>query len=364
MQRLKKTAIGAGVLLSFAYSLNTTQAADLADSVPSVSVSPSEQPNLVHISIRNNSDEVIGLPSHMIPGNSLAANIFSVVSSSGEDIRYKGAIAEFENEPIVSLEPHSAIEIDVDLRKTYNLPTAGTYTVSYHAYGPGRADAEDLMSELISTAPAKVHLDLPDDCGEGCGPGQDGKDIFVAFQGCSDSQQQMWNNDIIPWAQLLTTISYLNLEFGNGLSINDYWFGTDPTFEQAAYSRMKGLYKQLLETPNDIQYSCQCPTEYEQNGVLGFVIANTSNEIYTCSDFWKLDTSANSTKFAYQRGKAAVVIHEMTHFANHGGTEDYVYGYNKVHTFAQNHPDMAAKNAANYEFHAQNNPCVNCVKSP
>jgi uncharacterized Zn-binding protein involved in type VI secretion len=54
-----------------------------------------------------------------------------------------------------------------------------------------------------------------------------------------------------------------------------------------------------------------------------------------------------------QNGKPSrhsVIIHELSHFKDIGGTEDVIYGEARCEILAKNHPNLALKNAESFEY--------------
>ncbi|OQP53560.1 M35 family metallo-endopeptidase [Niastella populi] len=59
--------------------------------------------------------------------------------------------------------------------------------------------------------------------------------------------------------------------------------------------------------------------------------------------FWKATATGKDSK-------SSTIIHELSHFANIGGTQDVMYGENGCFLLAKQNPDGALKNATSFEY--------------
>jgi len=78
---------------------------------------------------------------------------------------------------------------------------------------------------------------------------------------------------------------------------------------------------------------------------------DSTHTIYVCGVFWKV--SANKCTIDSRPG---TLVHEMSHFNDVGGTQDYSYGTSACQNLAKSDPAKAVRNADNYEYFAESCP--------
>lgn len=309
-------------------------------------IEPAATAGHVIVTLRNTGDRPQAGPRALMLGPTLAAPMFNVTDASGQSIDYAGPWVNWNDAPMPTLAPGETWRTELALTSAYPVPAPGVYRVT-----------------LPGTQPVDVWFDMKDGCDEGCGGEPSSVETFEPFKGCTFSMRSHWSNEIVPWARLLATLSFSHLQNDTTSppkDRNELWFGASSSVVKAAATMAEVVNR--LATPEVVEYSCdQCPYEL-QSWANAFVLKGVSNRIYTCPWFWKHDTDASTPQFAYQTGQAAILIHEMTHFANIASTEDYdgVHEYNTVVDLAKSSPTQAYKSAENFEHHAQNNPCVGC----
>jgi peptidyl-Lys metalloendopeptidase len=92
-----------------------------------------------------------------------------------------------------------------------------------------------------------------------------------------------------------------------------------------------------------VRYACD-----DTPGVYAYVYpSDSSHTIYCCEAFW---SAPNAGGFDT---KAGTLIHELSHFNNICGTNDWVYGINAARNLAITNPARAVANADNYEYFSE-----------
>lgn len=313
-----------------------------------VTIEPSIAGHVI-FTLSNPSDGGAAVPATWAGGRRLATDLFTVTDPAGRTLPYVGALVEPSGDEEIVLAPGETRSFDIDLAAAYPSRMSGLHRV----LGPSDAQAE-------------IWFDIPGECDEGCGEVGDEEIVepFEPFKGCKLQQTNRWNSEIVPWATLLATLSRTHLEGDTSDPLklrNAFWFGSASSAIRA--HDIMSEVETRLRNPESIAYSCgQCPAEW-QSWATAFVMSGDSDRIYLCPLFWEFDTYATKPEFAKTTGQSAILIHEITHFANVGGTTDVSggYGYKGASKYAAAHPQSAYRNAENYEMHAQNNPCLGCV---
>jgi len=116
----------------------------------------------------------------------------------------------------------------------------------------------------------------------------------------------------------------------------DEWFGA---FANARWTNAEQTIRRIrLNTVVD--YACD-----DMANVYAYVYpADASHTIYLCSVFWGINRIGG---FDTQSG---TLLHELSHFNNIGGTNDYAYGTTACRNLARTNPQNAVRNADNYEY--------------
>ena len=102
----------------------------------------------------------------------------------------------------------------------------------------------------------------------------------------------------------------------------------------------------VFEKTKKYKFDVECgSTECTMDGIYAFVYPETPT-IFLCSQFFK-------TNFIGFNSKVGTLVHESTHFRQTGDTEDYAYGMDEAKRMASTSPELAIKNADNYEYFAE-----------
>ncbi|KAJ1299961.1 hypothetical protein OPQ81_002628 [Rhizoctonia solani] len=134
------------------------------------------------------------------------------------------------------------------------------------------------------------------------------------------------------------------------------WFNTHPTvtprykswfgeYESARFNQVKEHFGKIQGKSPQTAYDCSCNMPH----VFAYVYANQPGLVHICPAFWDAPMTGTDSK-------SGTLIHEQTHFDVNGGTRDSAYGHRNCRNLAINKPHLAAKNADNHEYFAENNP--------
>ena len=164
----------------------------------------------------------------------------------------------------------------------------------------------------------------------------------------------------MPAARTLATISRLHLRDAALPPLgerNGYWFGSLAAAGKAA--NISALIERRLRD-DEVELSCNCSPDVVAVAT-AYVYQGSKNQIFICPKFWERSLWGDAPEEATDYGQAAIVVHEVSHMPGSGNTKDHAYTYGPAHQLAIDDPDLAADNGSNYQFHAQNNPCLDCT---
>ena len=116
------------------------------------------------------------------------------------------------------------------------------------------------------------------------------------------------------------------------------WFGTHTA---TRFKKVASVYVKVRDRMKAIVFTY----DLSSSGCLGGWFADTykgSTTIWLCGAFWTAPTSGSDSK-------AGTVVHEHTH--SDANTDDLTYGQANARTLAKNKPNLAVRNADNYEYY-------------
>lgn len=123
------------------------------------------------------------------------------------------------------------------------------------------------------------------------------------------------------------------------------WFGTTNESDKKIIEQR--IDKTLDMSKNyDVDKFRPAPPKYKD----AYAVVNPDDKehhINLGEPFWSAPTKGSDTK-------AGVLSHEMSHFNEIGGTDDYAYGLDDSKELAKINPKKALNNADNFEFYLEN----------
>ncbi|KAI0674095.1 hypothetical protein C8Q78DRAFT_568587 [Trametes maxima] len=122
-----------------------------------------------------------------------------------------------------------------------------------------------------------------------------------------------------------------------------HWFGTPNAHR---FSIVQSCFEGL-RTNNFTEYSftCNSPECTTYNAEYAFVDNMKSGIIHLCHGFFAAPEGGRNSQ-------ASTIVHEATHFWRNAYTDDIARGVSGAEQLARARPDLAVKNAENYEFFA------------
>jgi len=172
------------------------------------------------------------------------------------------------------------------------------------------------------------------------------------YVGCSSSQQKIvvnahsiasHNDTNGKPGQLPTVLTY----FAGGDSCDTTpfatWFGSKSI--ESRWDTMFTRYENI-KTSFGKAYKADCTFDECSEGVYAFVYpTDRTHTIHLCDVFWEITKDQPGT-----------LVHEMSHFTDVVGTQDYAYGQDACKKLAKSNQNQAMMNADNFEFMGEDYP--------
>ena len=326
-------------------------------------------PLVVKFTLRNTSAVPVTVLKWHTPLDGFTGDLFEV-TQEGAPVRYIGAIvkrAEPQPEDYVTLEPGAEVSADVDLAEGYAIADPGRYTVAYRlSLGDaltgrtteGRSPKERLRlrgprsnAVTIDLAEPRAHRPPVGARRPRADPGtlRAGASAKApAFLNCSATQQGQLQEAHTAGSQLATeavlaldeTPATVRPAAGRYRS----WFGT---FDTGGYATALRHFQSIRSVFADhtITFDCACLPEHQS--AYAYVFPWEAYTIHVCNAFWRAPAK-------WEDSKGGTLIHESSHFAVNGGTDDHVYGRSGAKSSIE--PHNAVDNADSYEYFAENTP--------
>lgn len=230
----------------------------------------------------------------------------------------------------------------IDIASTYQIQYRGDirYTANIDALTDQPAAVRhDLATVSVSSDPVTVDLAVPPEIRAAVAP---------AFASCSVSQQAELQSALLAAETIARNASVALGSLGVGQRSDSpryaQWFGTysETRFNivNAGFSNIRSV----LEN-NRIDFICGCL----RDGTFAFINRARPFEINLCPAFWPAAENGRDSR-------SGTIVHELSHFNEILGTNDFRYGQGPASALALTNPDQAVLNADNYEYFAENTP--------
>ncbi len=167
------------------------------------------------------------------------------------------------------------------------------------------------------------------------------------YNNCSAAQQTQLAQDLNASEAMTRSASsaLANLPVNERAGSPRYlqWFGS---YSATRYSAVANIYKKAEQTManGSIEFNCDCNDNF-----FAYVFPIDPFKVYLCNLYWSAaQTGADS--------RAGTILHELSHFPEIGGTDDYAYGAADAANLALSNPNNAVSNADSIEYFAENSP--------
>lgn len=302
----------------------------------------------VRVEISNPGKRELKILRWLTPVEGVRGDLFSV-TLNGAPVEYTGALFK-RAAPIaadyITLQPGETINYTVNLAEYYDLSQGGYYQINYRAETDNasatRQIEQKLKSEGVSAWVYGTAKKLP--------PGATNNNYTVTptddytVSGCTTAQTNALPAAVSAEnAYVFNAYSYLNA--GTVDSRYTTWFGT---YTAARYSMVTTHFLNMKNLLAADSFGINCSGSSCTSNTFAYVFPTdtATHTIYVCNQFWLASTTGTDSK-------AGTLVHEMSHFNDIGGTQDYVYGQTGAKNLAISNPNNAVANADNHEYFAE-----------
>ena len=324
----------------------------------------STQDLALDVTFTNTDDQPLELLKWYIPTQDTKESLFKI-RKDGYKPQYFGAHAKRlapQDSDYLELQPNESVTYTVELTGMYDLSTTGSYDIQYavNFQNAVRGDQSlSLRNPNTEKTISKLASNTVNVWVEGRGKSFDqmqsrALDELSMTQGisysgsCSNSEK----NTITSAFNAAKSITNNSVNYLNNQSANRYkarystWFGN---YNSSRWNTVRSNFssiKNALDT-KPVVFDCSCNDNY-----YAYVYPTQPYKVYLCNAFWSAPTFGTDSK-------SGVIVHEVSHFNNVAGTDDYVYGQSDAKWLADNYPSYAIGNADTYEYFAENTPYLN-----
>lgn len=133
------------------------------------------------------------------------------------------------------------------------------------------------------------------------------------------------------------------------------WFGSWDAARAKFVRNTIAALKNHIRT-SKITYVCEAAGSGScDGGTYAFVYPNDSSTIYLCAPYFELPQLSDATFLeVFNSGtRAGTIIHEMSHYADVGGTSDHCYNRDICSDYARRSPNGAAHNADSFQYFSE-----------
>jgi len=292
---------------------------------------------LVDVTFINPTDHSIFFLPWNTPFDALSPGLFFEVYLQGEAVPYTGAIAKrtlVPDEKLVHLQAHEEITTTVEISQYFDFSLSGNY----------RIRMVDTLTRIRFESD-HVRITLPKGL-----PKSETKTIAVlpgasnSYVDCTSADQSVVVN---AWGSYQSYVADIKTDIALGSSSTRYptWFGT---YTSSRWNTVSSTISNLStwSSSGGVAFNCD-PPRCGGPGTFAYVYpTDPVHTVHLCNQFWKAPLKGYNSQ-------GGTIVHEMSHFSDIGGTQDYVYGAEGAEDLASTSPDKAIKNADNYEYYAE-----------
>ena len=251
------------------------------------------------------------------------------VTLDGRRLPYVGPVLKRRaptNSDYVSLAPLQARSVTVPIESVYDFGKAGTYQLR----AKGGSSAE--VVELTLATGRQLQKQQP--LFQSCTSSQAAKANAALSRAESISRVARDDLQNTPTNQRSTAPRYLE------------WFGS---YAESRWNEVQDTFNRIYSAAsgNTITFDCACREGINRPEIIAYVFPSQHYDIYLCSGFFFSPVNGSETQ-------GGIIVHELSHFFVTGDTEDHVYGFSQSKNLAATQPNLAANNADNFLFFAEN----------
>ncbi|KIO33834.1 hypothetical protein M407DRAFT_178222 [Tulasnella calospora MUT 4182] len=348
-------------LLALCLAAASALAADLSVKVTGPTVVTSADNFTIKTVITNNGAEAVNLlddPNSILTPK-WKTNTFGIVGPNGIPAKFDGVklkwspASAIKNSHVTSIAPGESIELAHDVSGIYNLTESGAGVYTIDALTDFSVISHDGTVKTISASIqphiARISGQLasfnPTSHQPTATRSKTMNKRAIGYSGCSSSQKSLISSAASGAQTYITNaISYLNAHTSSTPRFTT-WFGS---YTSSHHSTVLSHYSNLSGDPSSVTYDC---STCDAADTFAYTYPSDPTHIYLCDVFWNAPTTGTDSK-------AGTIVHELTHFTNNGGTQDYAYGQSSAKSLASSSSNKAVMNADNHEYFAENNPSL------
>jgi peptidyl-Lys metalloendopeptidase len=287
-----------------------------------------KNPLTINFTVSNPSQNDVTFCQWGTPFEGVWTDMFEIRDEKFNQLDYVGMIVRRGPVPIdseyITISAGDMKTVIVDLGVNYDFKSVGKYMVRVNLplysellYAPNDAQVEVFD---IETIPAKRQVDAPQ-----------------GFTNCNANQVSQANSAIDSSISACSrSVSCLNTGCD---SLYATWFGA---YSDSNWNYVSTCYRNVYNRLNNYAFNGHCNPAGCGTNVYGYVYpTDSSYTVYLCNLFWTIPKERINT-----------IIHEMSHFSNLAGTQDYEYGETACKALAKSSPQRATRNADNICYFA------------
>jgi hypothetical protein len=340
---------------------------------------------VVVFTMTNPSDRVVNVLKLQTPfnttGERLTNNLFDVVDGRGEEAKYTGIYVgmvagngAIDKKYFIALKPGESLSKSIDLSKSYDLSTGGSFKVTFKRAVLGEPANGVDSAKTLEQSVSEVASNTLDVWINTAFPLGQSVHILDAPQNavCEASQQAVIDAALTKAKSLAFDATQYTggLEYfegeGDTFTVKlkedfrrNNWFGShDPNWlpvSDAGWMDTENFYPTVVSSAIEVRlggplsdrslsFDCSCPPEWGANDLTA-AVALANQKIGICPKFFTLEDNGFDTK-------AGALIHETAHFSDDlaKGAVDTRYGTGPSAQLAKDDKSAAMRNADSYKY--------------
>lgn len=297
--------------------------------------------------LKNESDDPVEVLTWGTPFEGDFTQDMFNITTNGERVPYIGKLVKRlppQAEDFIEIAGKSELSEVVYLEDGYKIYAPGIYSVQF-AQEAWQVKAAPQEMKQVSVKSGDVDFEIIYGISEDAAADQ-----TRPLASCSSSQMDAANAGLRAARNMATVAknSLHNAPVSQRPQARRYleWFGA---YDGSRYSQVTSHFNNLHHTLFNEQISVSCNDSRCQPSYFAFVYPSRPYVIYLCNQYWRTSTTGTDSK-------GGVFIHELTHFPEVFGSDDYAYGQSNCRSLARNNPNAAIQNGDSHEYFAENTP--------
>jgi len=166
------------------------------------------------------------------------------------------------------------------------------------------------------------------------------------YENCNSGEQSSVASAEVD-AQSLVLSAKNCMSAGSCQDLTMKWFGSSLSVNTGYYNYDQSTFNSIYSQLSSVGIHAYCNPAGCGKNVYAYVYPNDRTyTVYLCGAFWSQPSERPNT-----------IVHEMSHFTDFGGTEDYTYGTTSCLALANSNPYQASHNADNVCYFSSDSSC-------